>query len=534
MLKRLLYCWLFLLLLLLCDVGYAKTILIKTPTDLQGKELVLSKRDKLVFKKQGCLKNGKITGNSSKIVIKTNAPVFQNVVLKGRFKNTVAYLSWWLCEEDITDELSSLLSAFKGTIHIDVSGIVSESIIVKDETNLLIDGCGSSIEIKDVDGIVIFLRKAKRAELHNLHFIYLSSNPAHSSHLGALRMAHAGNSKIKLDNVSVTGFNNFNYKPCGIDAIQIEGCNEGTRTTINNVTVKDMIVKGDGKETNGIGSNYAISVDCHYNVSGQVDISNCHIENLYNVNENGERIYEDTSGIYLGGATGKDKNGQMHYCNWNAIIRDCHFKDVSKRNIKIQGNNVSISNIFSTTTDSFLKSYKNMYVGIEGNNIIVNGIYGKYDGVIVKMTGDDLTLRNLDCSSSLRDSKYAHVIRLDGTQNAVIEDCRFDNDTYMFIYPTERGFTNTTIPEYHIKRCNLNLKHLIYCIKDYEVIYNKGVLIVEDSDVQLSNTYCYNNSGLADIRFVGTKVKTQGQPFSKKKDGTPRIFFDSQSVNIIN
>ena len=175
-----------------------------------------------------------------------------------------------------------------------------------------------------------------------------------------------------------------------------------------------------------------------------------------------------------------------------------------------------------------------MYVGIEGSHITVDGIYGQYDGAIVKITGDYLTLRNMDCTSALRDSKYAHAIRLDGTQEAVIVDCKFDNDTYMFIYPTERGFTNETIPKYCINRCNLKIKHLIYCIMDYEAIYNRGVLVVEDSDIQLSSSYCYNNSGLAEIQFIGTKVKTQGKTFSRKKDGTPRVLFDMQSINIAN
>ncbi len=508
----------------------AKIYRINKPIDLKGNTLELKVGSEMVFKKEGCIKNGLVQGYNCKIVQKTNAPVFENVKLKGSFRNTNAYLSWWNCDEDITDEVESLVSAFSGTIYLDREGKLTKPISLEDNKTLIIDGCGNTFSLFDISGFVLYIKIARNIEVRNTHFKYINSNPGSSSHVGVLRLAHNGDSRINLFNVSIEGFDNSLYRSCGVDAIQIEGCRKGTETFIHDVTVKNMVVKGDGKETNGVGANYAISVDCHEKDAGKVEIYDCNITNMYNVDDRGNKIFEDTSGIYLGGAVGKEADGKIIYCNWYANIHDCFFKDVSKRNIKIQGNNVSLHNLHSETTESFLKTYQNMYVGINGDHITIDGIYGQYDGSIVKMSGDYLTLRNMDCTSALHDSRYAHAIRLDGTLNAVIEDCKFDNETYFFIYPTERNFTETTVPEYHIQRCTLNVKHLLYCITDYAIIHNKGILSVENSDIALYGTYVSNSKSLAEIRLQGTIIRVKRRQTVPVESGGPRLTVSKSDI----
>lgn len=508
----------------------AKTYRISKPTDLKGSTLELKAGSKVVFKKEGRIINGTVQGNNCKIVVKTNAPLFRNLRLAGSFKNAKAYLSWWDCDEDITDEIESLVTAFSGTVYMDREGKMTRPIILNVEKTISIDGCGNTFRLSDIRGFALYLKKARSIDLFNANFKYVSSDPGTSSHVGVLRIAHSGVSNVKIHDVLIEGFDNSQCKPCGVDAIQVEGCSNGTETVIHDVTVKDMVVKGDGKETNGVGANYAISVDCHEKEAGKVEIYDCHITNMYNVDGTGNMIYEDTSGIYLGGAVGKDREGNMLYCDWYAIIHDCYFKDVSKRNIKIQGNHVFVSKLHSETTEPFLKDYHNMYVGINGDYITIDGIYGQYDGSIVKVTGDHLTLRNMDCTSALRDSKYASVVRLDGTQDATIEDCRFDNDTYMFIYPTERNMTETTVPEYHIKRCTLNVKNLMYCITNYSIIHNKGVLTVEDCDITLSGTYVSNSKSLAEIKLLGSKIKGKSRMAAPRADGGPRLTMSKSEI----
>lgn len=508
----------------------AKTYRITKPTDLKGGELVLKEGSKLVFRKNGSLKNGTVRGNNAKIVVKTNAAVFDNVRLEGSFANKESYLTWWKTGEDISDEMESLASCLSGTIYLDKTGTLSRALRFRKGENVTIDGGDNTIYLENINGTAIQIEDCQNVNIHSLTFSYKGRNPGGASHNGAIRIKHTAKSQVYLHDITIDGFDNSAYNPCGFDAIQIENAYQGTITDVNNVTVKDIVVKGDGVETNGKGANYAISVDCHQGYSGKVRIHNCHISNMYNVDENGKKIYEDTSGIYLGGSTGKDDNGNMQYSNWDAIISDCHFKDVSKRNIKIQGNNVKLSGLHSETTSDFLKSYQNMYVGIEGSHIDIDGIYGQYDGCIVKITGDYLTLRNMDCTSDLRDSKYAHTVRLDGALHAVIENCKFDNDTYMFIYPTERNFTDETVPVYTIKRCQLNVKNLLYCITNFKIIHNKGKMVVEDSDVNLSGTYCSNSKSLDEISLQGTTVKHKGWLASDKADGGPRLTVNKSEI----
>lgn len=514
----------------ICCFCCAKSYRITVPTDLKGGELVLNEGSKLVFKKNGCIKNGTVRGRKIKLVVRTKRFLFENLRLNGSFSNMDSYLSWWNTGEDISNELESLSCCFNGTIHLDKSGTLSRALRFRKGKELTIDGCGNTVCLENINGTAFLIEDCQKVNIHSVTLSYKGHNPGVASHNGAIRIKHNDKSQVNLHDITIEGFDNSTYNPCGFDAVQIEDAYQGTTTDICNVTIKDMVVKGDGIETNGKGANYAISVDCHQQVSGKVRIHNCHISNMYNVDENGKKIYEDTGGIYLGGATGKNKGGNMQYANWDAVISECHFRDVSKRNIKIQGNNVTLTNLYSETTAGFLKSYQNMYVGIEGSRIEVNGIYGQYDGCIVKITGDYLTLRNMDCTSSLRDSKYAHVIRLDGALHAVIEDCKFDNDTYMFIYPTERYFTEETVPVYTIKHCQLNVKNLLYCITSYKTIHNKGKLVVEDSDVDLSATYCSNSKSLEEISLRGTVVRHKGWLSTNEADGGPRLTINKSEI----
>jgi len=517
--------WCILLLLLFFNQLMASSsVVITEPVDLCGGEMILPYKTDIVFKDQGCVYNGRILGNGGRIIVRNQKPVFDNIKLSGNFSNNKSYLSWWNCKEDITDEILSLVSCFEGKVFIDIPGKLSSSVNVKGRDRFVLDGCGNTITIDNVAGAAINIVEVSDLEIKSIIFKYAGCDFGNEKNVQAIRIEHGNiNSSVVVDNITISDFDNHLFAPCGFDALLVENCHNNTSTLIRNIVIKDIRVKGDGRELNGIGANYGITITCHKSYSGKVRINNCKLDNICNVDKTGKYVYEDASGIYLAGAVGYDSLGEMTYANWNAKISNCQFRDVSKRNVKIQGNNVFLANLTSETTDSFLKSEENMYVGINGNNIRIKHIYGQYDGAIVKITGDYLTLKDMHCTSSLRESDHAHVIRLEGTLHATIEDCFFDNNTYIFLFPKENGFTSKTVPEYHINKCDLNIKHLIYCISGYQIIYYKGKLFVNNSKLKLSDTFCFNSQSLAAIVLTNTFVECSDSLYHKKEDGTPII-----------
>lgn len=474
--------------------------------DLGGQIVPCPSGSCLKFKKECLVLNGCLEGNYTRIRAGKRVKSFmENVILTGHFSNNKSYLSWWKIKDDITSEINSLTSSFDGHIYLDRGGAISNSIYIWNKHNIVIDGCNNTFSLRNVPNNCFFAQKNKQIEFRNISIVFDGCNTrGGSAILRCFRAEHCEQSSVSIHDISIRGFSNINDVSCSFNGINVTNCGKGTTTNIYNIRISDIMVKGDGKEIVGPGGNYGVVVSCSCSESGVVRVSNCQLFRMGNITSDGSCIYEDTSGIYLAGKF--SERGSTQDCHWNALITDCFFEDISKRNIKVQGDYVIIENMKSNCTHSFLKDFKNMYVGAEGNHLTINNIQGRYDGMIIKITGDYLSVNGVNCSSSLSNSGELRVFTLDGCHHAHITDCSFDNNNYIFIYPTEKWFEESVIPHYSFSNCTLNVKHILYCVTKQPLIFNKGVLIVNDSDIRLSQTICSNGQALDSVVFNRSKV----------------------------
>lgn len=497
--------------------------------DLNGNELQCPINCLLEFRRGSLIKDGTIKGNHTSIKTKCKRIRFlKNVKFTGVFDNQKSYLSWWLFEEDITSEINSLFRGFSGNIYLDVEGTISNCVYIYGKEKIVVDGCGNHFTLKNIPNNCFFAQNNNQIELKNINIGFSGCNTTGTSAImRCFRVEHTDCSIVYIHDISIDDFSNLNEKPCSFIGINVMYCNEGTTTIIRRINISNIKVKGDGMESIGSGGNYGIEVACNSQESGIVEISSCNLSMMANVDSDGSMVYEDTSGIYLAGIYSLDDIWQ--YCHWHSIIRDCAFVDVSKRNIKVQGDYAIIYNISSDNTESFLQDFKNMYVGCTGNYLTVEKLRGRYDGTIIKITGDYLNARNIRCSSLLQSSNYARVFTLDGCIHAEISDCHFDNDTYIFIYPTQKNFTPGVKPIYSFSNCNLNVKHLLYCVTKQDIIFENGILEVNDSNLRLSSTICFNGQALAQIVFNNTKVEYLSNLSIPKKNSTSLRIVENNS-----
>ncbi len=507
------------------------TYVFKGTFDLGGQVISCPSGSCLKFKK-GCLVlNGGFVGHNTRIKAGKRTKYFmENVMLSGLFSNDKSYLSWWNVKEDVTSEVNSLTSSFDGHIYLDREGTLSNFVYIWNKKDIIIDGCNNTFILHNIPNNCFFAQKNKNIEFRDINITFSGCNTSgKSSIIRCFRIEHCANSTVSIHDVSIRGFNNVNDTPCSFVGINVMYCNKGTNTNIEAVSVSDITVKGDGVEINNPGGNYGIVVSCNSEESGVVDICNCSMSRLSNVDTNGKRIYEDTSGIYIAGQYAD--NSVTKYCHWNAKIHDCFFEDVSKRNIKVQGDYVVIKSIQSNCSNNFLQDFKNMFVGAEGNHLVVEDLNGRYDGSMVKITGDYLTANNIHCSSNLRDSEYARFFVLDGCLHANISDCTFDNETYIFIYPTERSFSDNVQPIYSFSNCNLRVKHLIYSVSSQKQIFEKGILSVDDSEISLFSTVCFNGRALKEIRLYNTRLKYRDRLYETSRTGrSVKIIENNSSI----
>lgn len=497
--------------------------------DLRGAVISCPYGSILRFKKGTIVHNGVIKGNQSTIkVCRSSKGFFDGVKLSGNFLNKKSYLSWWVKTEDITDNINSLFTAFGGSIFLDKGGRISNCLFVTGKDNVIIDGCGNTFSLHNIPNNCFFAKKNKRIEFKNINIDFTGCNTTgENAIMRCFRVEHNERSNVSIHDISIHGFSNVYDRPCSFIGINVMYCNACTNTEIYNIKVSDISVKGDGVEVQHPGGNYGIVVSCDSNESGIVEVHHCTIERMYNIDANNNKIYEDTSGIYLAGRY--TDAGNVKDSHWHVSIHDCFFEDVSKRNIKVQGNYALIYNLESNCTESFLQDFKNMYIGAEGDFLKVEHLRGRYDGTIVKITGDYLSAKDIRCFSSLTNSNYARVFTLDGCLNASIIDCSFDNDTYIFIYPTELGFTQDVHPSYSFSNCTLNVKHLLYCVSKQTQIFEEGVLVINDSNIKLSSTICFNGYALKEIVINNSNVVYNDRLFEPRKDSKSVIITNNNS-----
>lgn len=480
--------------------------------DLQGRTIVCPPGSILKIKRDCVVCNGVIEGYGTRIKADKRVRGFlDNVIFSGSFSNNKSYLSWWKVGNDVTKEINSLTSSFDGHIYLDKEGVLTNKVYIREKKNVIIDGCKNTFTIDNVPNNCFFAQHNQAIEFRDINIVFSGCNvTGEASILRCFRIEHQEQSIVLVHDVTIKGFSNLSATPCSFNGINVMYCNKGTTTKIYNVQISDIEVKGDGKEITGPGGNYGIIASCYEQEAGKVEVFNCRLYRMSNINTEGKAIYEDTSGIYLAG------RGPESNCHWHATINNCYFEDISKRNIKIQGDYVSLRNLESNCTSVFLKDFKNMFVGMEGNHLIVKDLRGRYDGTIIKITGDYLTAKNIHCSSELRDSKYARVFTLDGCIHSEISNCSFSNDSYIFIYPTEKNFPENIQPVYSFSNCSLTVKHLIYCVSDQKQLFEKAIVEVYNSDINLASTVSYNGLALKEIRFIKTHVQYKDRLVNKR------------------
>ena len=506
------------------------TYVFKGDYNLDGQTIICPNGCVLLFKKSCCIHNGRIVGNNTEIKSKKNVNgFFDKVYLSGSFSNKEAYLSWWIIEEDVTEEVNSLTASFDGLIYLDRSGTLTDKVYISGKESVVLDGCNNLFTLNNISNNCFFAQKNHRIEFRNININFSGCNTSGSSSIiRCFRIEHSGFSSISVHDISISGFSNINDLPCSFVGVNVVNCEKGTQTVLYGIKISNIKVKGDGIEVSGPGANYGLVIACQREESGLVEVYNCSFTRLSNVNSVGEAVYEDTSGIYFSGMFLED--GIKRNCHWNAYLHDCSFVDISKRNVKVQGDYVRIIGLQSDCTESFLQDYKNMYVGAEGNHLEVEKLRGRYDGTIVKITGDFLTAKDIDCSSFLRDSHNARVFTLDGCLHADISDCTFHNDSYIFIYPTEKGMHDNDKPYYSFRNCSLTVKHLLYCNSSQKLIFQEGVLEVSDCDINLSNLVCSNGKALKEIRFNRTHLNHKGNLTAPSRDVNKVTIIDNKSV----
>ena len=503
--------------------------------DLKGKTLRLKNNTILRIKKGAVIKNGIISGDGIFIEAQQNSRVFSNIKLQGSFSNEEAYLSWWQLRKDITSEVKSLVSVFNGRIFLDKGGVLSERINIRNKENVDIDGCNNSFHVEEFSGNLFSITNNKQVCLRNINVVFDDgfsvSNP--SKEIRVFHIDHTEGSQVYLAGISISGFSNLKSSPCSFMGIVVSNCTEKTVTNITDVKISRIYVKGDGNEVTGPGCNYGILLSCKSDVAGKIEVSHCSFSSMFNLNEKGEYVYEDTSGIYFSGISIID--GRRFYTSWrNAILHDCSFLDISKRNVKVQGNDMTIINLRSDCTDSFLQTSKNMFVGAEGDNLRCSGLTGRYDGSVVKITGNHLLAENIDCSSEVHSADgHLRTITLECCYDAVIKNVKFNNPNYIFVYPTEGIVPDGVTPRYSISDCDINVKNVVYCNSSQKTIYNNGIFLIDRSSITLHESFCYNKSGFADISIKGSQIKMESGVFmSASKSRCPRLSMVKSKVII--
>ena len=85
------------------------TYKIKSSINLDGKEIIIPKDAKILFKKKGFISNGKLIGNNTRIKAK-DRQIFDNVTIGGFWDTPVIYINWMnLSDKDSQQEVQELL-----------------------------------------------------------------------------------------------------------------------------------------------------------------------------------------------------------------------------------------------------------------------------------------------------------------------------------------------------------------------------------------------------------------------------------------
>lgn len=343
--------------------------------------------------------------------------------------------------------------------------------------------------------------------------------------------------KLIFDNLEIDGNNKANrglyFRQEGVNAVG-KDTSEATikNCTINNIlgdtgtvqsTIQGIILQGNWDANIFNNKIYDIKSTIDQKAVGGIRVSGSNDSPIGLVNIVGNEIkrvantfpgFQDSDGIMVQYRTVETNNFNTN----NTIIRGNYLEDCSKRFVKLQSKNASVSeNIFSTTTD-FIFNDSSFAVDFQyGNGILENNKFlfeGDSPNVLVKFNNRDLikstqfVLVKGNYVKSMVDLNIAfqQIISSDSAlagsfiNNFIIEDNRLDCDINRLIEIT-CAVEDVYIP-LNVNKNTINKIKSIFLDNTYDsnILLNASYNVIKEGDVSVSNFkyqyYLIGNIGL--------------------------------------
>ena len=374
-----------------------------------------------------------VTGTNT-IINTIEKAFFKNVIIAGTWNNDTSYLSWFEDSDDYTNQIM-YLSLLSKKIYLDKGGNIKGQILINKEVE--IDGCNNvfNVYVNDTDITVnnyrtLYINCAKNVHIHNIKFKYktvITSTSGKTYECLSIRNeTYIGNQFTNIYNISVEDFDNRDSNPCEFHAIMLQNFDEGNSCSIHNIIIKNCINLGDGIPITGTGSIAGIRVQVSsvakstgvgeiYNVTVNL-LSNCNPKN-----HNDLTIIEDCEAIYICAVPGV--YGMKTKININ--LHDFHFTDVSERCFKLQGEGVSIRNVYTDFTTVMIDNVERppvsqaQIINMQGANLYIENFSGKLYREIAQCGDGQFIIRNcvFDSPYTFEDGIFIE------SYNTIMENC---------------------------------------------------------------------------------------------------------------
>lgn len=250
--------------------------------------------------------------------------------------------------------------------------------------------------------------------------------------------------EISLKNIK---FKNIKDTNSTSSTIVVYVLTKGNRLNIQDISFDNMLKKGNGVISDGGGNLTCLYVTDSGSLSEAVGhVKKISITNVHNINEAGNIIYEDTSGIYVITSESDDKN--------NIKINEVYGYNFGKRLIKLHASNVKINNVsaYSDTNDalSVLGINSGEGLGDKNNNTIEDvTIRGKFN-VALASSGFNTTFRNIDIKiekTILEGNNSNSIGVLISGDNALIENAEIEAATPVLLRKNGDSVKNAIIKD---------------------------------------------------------------------------------------
>ena len=352
---------------------------VKYSFDLHKGHVTIPEGCVLLFS-EGTLYNGVIEGSHTQVKRIGNKAVFgKNLRIEGIFKGE-AFSSYY-ADESIEFVLSDLLTCFE-KVCLDKDYTFSHSLDISN-TDVVIDGGGHTISVLDLDkraAMRFFNTKKVVVENLNFNFSKLQDVSYTGETFEGLEVTRVENSTIK--NVNVRNVNSIGFLQAkSFFGILVGQLRPGFRTLIDSVSVEHVHILGNGVIGDNYGGSSAICVGHSNPKAGNATIRNVRINDVIDVDAQGNEIAEDAGGIHINAFY--YEKGKLHYGSLPTIIENCQFKDVSKRLIKLQASDVVVDGIVCEQTRDLY-----CYAGIQtfAGKTIIKNCRGRYNGEFIRVS----------------------------------------------------------------------------------------------------------------------------------------------------